>query len=98
MRGLAKRLQQDLYRVECMDDPGHMNKKIKEAQHAQIPFMLIAGDREAAEGTVAVRRRGTREQVDMKFEDFVAMIERLRASKSLDLGGTPSAKTEDVAT
>jgi threonyl-tRNA synthetase len=85
IRGLAKQLQQNLFRVECMDAPGHMNKKIKDAQHAQIPFMLIAGDREAAEGTVAVRRRGTREQVDMRFEDFVAMIERLRASRSLTL-------------
>ncbi len=85
VQGLAKRLQQSLYRVDCMDDPGHMNKKIKEAQHAQIPFMLIAGDREAAEGTVAVRRRGTREQVDMKFDDFVALIDKLRATKSLEL-------------
>ncbi|HTF89901.1 MAG TPA: threonine--tRNA ligase [Planctomycetota bacterium] len=85
VRGLAKRLQQNLYRVDCMDDPGHMNKKIKEAQHAQIPFMLIAGDREAAEGTVAVRRRGTREQLDMKFDDFVALIERLRTTRSLGL-------------
>ncbi len=85
VRGLAKKLQASLFRVECMDDPGHMNKKIKEAQHAQIPFMLIAGDREAAEGTVAVRRRGTREQVDMKFDDFVELIERLRKTRSLEL-------------
>ncbi len=85
VQGLAKKLQQALYRVDCMDDPGHMNKKIKEALHAQIPFMLIAGDREAAEGTVAVRRRGTREQVDMKFDDFVALIDKLRATKSLSL-------------
>ena len=35
-----------------------------------------AGEREAAEGTVAVRRRGTREQVDMKFDEFVALIEK----------------------
>ena len=85
VKGLAKKLQHALYRVDCMDDPGHMNKKIKEAQHAQIPFMLIAGDREAAEGTVAVRRRGTREQVDMKFEDFVALIDKLRTTRSLEL-------------
>ncbi|HUR28525.1 MAG TPA: threonine--tRNA ligase, partial [Planctomycetota bacterium] len=47
VRGLAQKLRSNLFRVECMDDPGHMNKKIKEAQHAQIPFMLIAGEREA---------------------------------------------------
>ena len=85
VQGLAKKLQQALFRVDCMDDPGHMNKKIKEAQHAQVPFMLIAGEREATEGTVAVRRRGTREQVEMRFEDFVSLLERLRRARSLAL-------------
>ena len=36
--------------------------------------MLIAGDREAADGTVAVRRRDTREQEVMPFAQFEAMI------------------------
>ena len=68
-----------------MLEPGHMNKKIKEAQHAQTPFMLIAGDREAAENTVALRRRGTRDQEDMAFDDFLAMVKRLRDERSLEL-------------
>jgi len=62
-----------------------MNNKIKEAQHLQIPFMLIAGDREAAEGTVAVRRRGTREQQVMPFAEFKALLGRLRETRSLEL-------------
>jgi threonyl-tRNA synthetase len=84
-RGLASELRNALYRVECMDAPGHMNNKIKEAQHLQIPFMLIAGDREVAERTVAVRRRGTREQVGMPFAEFQALAERLRSTRSLEL-------------
>ena len=31
--------------------------KIREAQLQQIPYMLVLGDREAAEGTVSVRSR-----------------------------------------
>lgn len=85
VKSLADRLRQDLFRVDCMAEPGHMNKKIKEAQHEQTPFMLIAGDREAAEGTVAVRRRGTREQVEMRFDDFCALLRRLRETRSLTL-------------
>jgi threonyl-tRNA synthetase len=84
-RKLEHELRNDLYRVECMDAPGHMNNKIKEAQHLQIPFMLIAGDREAAEGTVAVRRRGTREQQVMPFAEFKALLGRLRETRSLEL-------------
>ncbi len=85
VRGLAKRLRSELFRVECLDQPGHMNKKIKEAQHAQVPFMLIAGEREAEAGTVAVRRRGTREQDLMSFEGFLELVRRLRAERSLEL-------------
>jgi threonyl-tRNA synthetase len=85
VRKLSEVLRADLFRALCMDHPGHMNNKIKEAQHDQIPFMLIAGDREVAEGTVAVRRRGTREQEVMKFDDFVALIRKLRESRSLEL-------------
>jgi len=83
--GLAGQLQRELFRVDCMTWPGHMNKKIKQAQHDQVPFMLIAGEREAAQGTVAVRRRGTREQVEMSFEDFLDMARRLKSTRALDL-------------
>ncbi len=86
---LAEQLQDDAYRVECMVDPGHMNKKIKEAQHAQVPFMLIAGDREQEEGTVAVRRRGTRDQEVMSFEDFKAMVDQMRDERVIHLDRIP---------
>jgi len=84
-RELADVLRGELFRTDCMDDPGHMNKKIKEAQHHQVPFMLIAGEREMADRTVAVRRRGTQEQSVVPFDDFLARIRRVRAERSLEL-------------
>ncbi len=57
------------------------------AQHHHVPFLLIAGEREAADGTVAVRRRGTREQDVMPFESFLALARELRSARSLDLVG-----------
>jgi threonyl-tRNA synthetase len=83
---LEARLQQELFRVDAMLEPAHMNKKIKEAQNQKVPFMLIAGDREAADGTVAVRRRDTREQEVVPFEQFLELIRRLRSTRALDLG------------
>jgi threonyl-tRNA synthetase len=85
-RGLAGRLEQERFRVDCMDAPGHMNKKIKSAQKDQVPFMLIAGEREMEDGTVAVRRRGTREQEVLPFEAFLDLARGLRESKALWLG------------
>jgi threonyl-tRNA synthetase len=85
-KGLQARLQNELFRVDAMLQPSHMNNKIKEAQKAQIPFMLIAGDREAAEGTVAMRRRGTRDQEVMPFEQFLTLLRDLNSRRALDLG------------
>jgi threonyl-tRNA synthetase len=85
-RTLERRLQQELFRVDAMLEPAHMNKKIKEAQDQKVPFMLIAGEREAADGTVAVRRRDTREQEVVPFEQFLELIKRLRSTRALDLG------------
>ena len=87
---LNEQLQAAGFRTDCMVHPGHMNKKIKEAQHAQIPFMLIAGDREQEEGTVAVRRRGTREQEEMSFEDFMKLAKYLDEERVIDLDHLPA--------
>ncbi|MEZ6014093.1 MAG: threonine--tRNA ligase [Planctomycetota bacterium] len=84
-KSLSERLSEELFRVDARLDPGHMNKKIKEAQKDQVPYMLIAGEREAAEGTVAIRRRGTQEQRVLPFDDFLQLIRGLRATRALDL-------------
>jgi len=84
-RELASRLAAERFRVDCKDVPGHMNKKIKEAQREQVPFMLIAGDREVEEGTVTVRRRGTREQESVSFDSFLGRARELRSSRALSL-------------
>ena len=80
--------------MEAMLEAAHMNKKIKQAQKEQTPYMLIAGEREAAEGTVAVRRRGTREQSVVPFETFLEMLKGLRDTKSLDLPDVVGAEAE----
>ena len=84
-RTLVDQLRRRGLRVDAMLDPGHMNKKIKVAQKDQVPFMLVVGEREAEEGTVALRRRGTREQQVMPFEEFLALVDRLVATKSMEL-------------
>jgi len=43
--------------VELDDRQEKIGYKIREAQLQKVPYMLVAGDREAAEGTVSVRSR-----------------------------------------
>ena len=47
-------------RVELDERQEKIGYKIREAQLQKIPYMLVIGDREAAEGTVAVRTRARR--------------------------------------
>lgn len=50
--------------------------KIREARMEKVPYIVVVGDKEAEEGTVSVRRRGSEESVVMKKEDFIAQVKR----------------------
>ncbi len=51
-----------------------MQKKIRDAQIQKIPYMLVVGEREAAEGKVAVRLRSGKDLGPMPLETFIARI------------------------
>jgi threonyl-tRNA synthetase len=51
-----------------------MQKKIRDAQLRKIPYMLVVGEREAAEGKVAVRLRSGKDLGSMPLETFIARI------------------------
>ncbi|MCQ2358469.1 MAG: threonine--tRNA ligase [Phascolarctobacterium sp.] len=55
--------------------------KIREAQIQKVPYTLVIGDKEIAEGTVNVRRRGEGDIGAMKIEDFIAMLQKEIAEK-----------------
>jgi threonyl-tRNA synthetase len=58
-------------RVELDARQEKINYKIREAQLQKIPYMLVAGDREAAEGTVAVRSRSGGDQGATLLDAFI---------------------------
>src|SRR5262249_34813451 len=58
-------------RVELDARQEKVNYKIREAQLQKIPYMLGVGDREAAEGTVAVRSRSGGDLGDRPIDEFV---------------------------
>ncbi len=61
-------------RVEVDDANERMQKKIRDAQLQKIPYMLVVGEREVAEGKVAVRLRSGRDLGAMPLETFVKRI------------------------
>lgn len=51
-----------------------LNYKIREAQMAKIPYMLIIGDKEKENNTVTIRLRDGKNIADMQIDDFAAKI------------------------
>jgi threonyl-tRNA synthetase len=49
-------------------------KKIRDAELAKIPFMLVVGEREETDGTVSVRKHGQGDLGPQKLEDFARFI------------------------
>jgi len=71
------------FRVK-LDEQGDMRNRIKEAQARKASYMLVVGDKEAAAGTVSVRRRGSREEErGVTLDAFVARLEAERETKAL---------------
>lgn len=56
-------------------------KKIRDAEVAKIPFMLIVGEKEQEEGTVSVRRHGEGDLGVMKTEEFAALVNNMVAKE-----------------
>ncbi len=63
-------------RVDIDTTAERMQKKIRDAQLQKIPYMLVVGEREAAEGKVAVRLRSGKDLGAMPLETFIERIKR----------------------
>lgn len=51
-----------------------IGRKIRDNELKRVPYMVIVGEKEAAEGLVSMRKQGGGEQATMKMEDFAARI------------------------
>lgn len=70
-RSLAKDLEQQDFRVEVDESAESVGKKIRNAEKAKYPVMLVVGDKEAEGGPLTVRRRGEKEQEMVEKEMFI---------------------------
>ena len=51
-----------------------IGRKVRDTEVKRIPYMVIVGEKEAADGTVAMRQQGGGEQAVMSMQDFAARI------------------------
>ncbi len=73
-RKVEKILQAEGIRTQLDARSELMQKRIRTAQLEKVPYMIIVGARELAQGKVAVRARSGGEQGTMKVEEFVQKV------------------------
>ena len=73
-REIVKTLQKQGLRVESDLRNEKINYKIREHSMQKVPFLLVVGDKEKANGAVAVRARGNQDLGVMPLADFQAKI------------------------
>ncbi|MCS7027064.1 MAG: threonine--tRNA ligase [Bryobacteraceae bacterium] len=69
-------------RTQLDDRKEKVNFKIREAQLQKVPFMLVCGDREAADGTVSVRNRRHGDLGVQSLDAFLSEIRKLIDEKT----------------
>jgi len=72
---LAK-MEQAGIRVELDARNEKIGYKIREAQVQKIPYMLVIGEKEVAEGTLSVRKRGVGDEGALPVDEFIAKIKQ----------------------
>ncbi len=73
--GVAKDLANQGFRVESDLRNEKIGYKIREHTLQKVPFLLVAGDRERDNGTIAVRTRSGEDLGAMSLVDFVAKLQ-----------------------
>lgn len=84
-RELKEKMARSGMRVELDDRNEKMGYKIRASQTQKIPYQLVIGDKEVEEGTVTVRRYGSKETKSMTVEAYLELVQREIANFSRPL-------------
>jgi len=81
-QSVVKALQKQGVRAEADLRPEKITYKIREHSLQKVPYILVVGDKEKANGAVAVRARGNQDLGVMSLESFALKIQEAIASKA----------------
>jgi threonyl-tRNA synthetase len=71
---LLKELTEAGFRVSIDDRNEKLGYRLRENQIQKLPLTLVIGDEEVSQGSVNVRRYGSKDAESMSLESFIAMI------------------------
>ncbi len=79
---LYKKMKEAGIRAELDSRNEKIGYKIREAQMEKVPYMLVVGEKEAADGSVSVRRRDKGDTGAVPADEFIAQVKREIAEKT----------------
>ncbi len=79
---VAKELRKIGVDSEISSKNESLNKRIRTAEKQRVPMIAVLGDNEVANSAIALRDRTTREQKDMKLDEFVGLLKSKLAEVS----------------
>lgn len=77
----AKEIQRDLVedgidsKIFNMNES--LNKRIRMAEKERVPMIVVIGDEEVANKSIALRNRRTREQSNLSKQDFIDLLNKI---------------------
>ena len=71
---VSKMLKEADIRAEIDDRGEKIGRKIRDTELMKVPYMLIVGEKEVADGKVAVRKHGEGDKGSIPTAEFIAMI------------------------
>ena len=93
--GVLERLRSAGLRAELDDRAERVQAKIRDAQLRKIPYMLVVGDREAADNTAAVRLRTNENLGPLPLDDFLKTAAHLIETRAVELS-VPTALADPL--
>lgn len=73
-RQVAKQFAAQQVRATIDDRNEKIGRKIRDNELKRVPYMVIVGEKEAADGLVSMRERGGGEQATLRIDEFIARI------------------------
>ena len=74
----AKELKKELMKIEIdceiFDKNDSLNKRVRNAEKQRVPYVVIVGDEEVENKSVAIRNRRKKEQYNLSFDEFMVEL------------------------
>jgi threonyl-tRNA synthetase len=85
-QGLVEKLKAADIRCSADATSEKIGAKVAKAHADRVSYMLVVGPKEAEEGVVSVRMRGTKEMKIVTIDEFISIAKQKIDDKTIDLG------------